>query len=117
MITTSGDTSIRITHGDSYQKTIIFENIPFDSIEAVYMTCKQLNLQKQATLNNEDYYQISFTPEETSALPNEKLETTYDLTVYLTKDKVKTALYNQPFIIVPKINVVNTGDGTEGVSL
>lgn len=101
----SGTPDIRIIQGDTYQKELYFTNVDTSLINSVDFSCKALNLFKKLDkIETGNYYLLSFTTEDTKALP--PFQGNYDITVTFIDSKVKTVLYDSFIEILSKNNPV-----------
>jgi len=100
-----GNKEILVVQGDSYQKNVIIENVEPINIDAIYISCKDLAINKQLTYNNEEQrYEFFLSADETMNLKS--MLTDFDITIYFTDGKVKTISYKAKINVLPKINKV-----------
>lgn len=98
-----GSLDIKIIQGDSYRREITVEGISIDLIEGVYFSSAELGVCKKC-FKSDNMFILEFNGEETK---NYKcVNTSYDLTIKLSGNNVKTICYNASLIILKKENMV-----------
>lgn len=104
-----GDSGIIVIQGDTYQKSVIIENVDSELIDDIYISCKDLGINKQLEYDNEnDKFVFTLTSQETINLKS--MTTTFDITVYFKDSKVKTVSYKSNIQVLPKTNAVNRNE-------
>lgn len=100
-----GNREIVVIQGDTYQKNVIVEGVDPINIEAIYISCKDLGINQELTLDeNSGKYVFIMSADETMKL--QSMITTFDITVYFIEGKVKTVSYMARVNVLPKVNKV-----------
>jgi hypothetical protein len=99
------ETTITIIKGDSLHLNLTFENLDTELIGHVYFSSRNI-ITKEFTYDEfEENYRMEILPSESAQFESGRFS--YDITVYLIDDGVKTVLRKGPFVILTKDNEVN----------
>lgn len=100
-----GSKGIVVVQGDSYQKNLIVEDIDPITIDAIYISSRDLKISKQLVYDGDTHkYVFTLSPQETENL--QSMSTTFDITIYFADGNVKTISYKARIEVLPKINKV-----------
>lgn len=99
------ETTITIVKGDSLYLNLTFENLDTELIGHVYFSSRNIITKEFIYDEAEDNYRLEILPEESADFEAGRFS--YDITVYLLDDGVKTVLRKGPFVILTKDNEVN----------
>lgn len=95
---------ITLIQGDTLEKQIILKNVDVTTIEAVYFSCKELNLCRECIRTGE-IFKLEISCEETCQFKTQTC--CYDITIKFKGDKIKTIVYRGRIKVLPKVNEVD----------
>jgi hypothetical protein len=99
------ETTITIVKGDSLNLNLTFENLDTELIGHVYFSSRNIITKEFIYDSEEESYQLQILPAESELFEVGRFS--YDITVYLLDNGVKTVLRKGPFVILSKDNEVN----------
>lgn len=100
---------IDIIKGDTIEKNIIISGINNEDIEKVYLSSKEINIDKELTYDsNTEKWVFRLESNETKDL--KEINTDFDITMKLVSSDVLTLVYRGVIQVYPKINKVGDLD-------
>jgi hypothetical protein len=103
------ETTITIVKGDSLHLNLTFENLDTELIGHVYFSSRNIITKEFIYDQDEENYRLEILTTESQGFEAGRFS--YDITVYLVDEGVKTVIRKGAFVILTKDNVVNI-DGT-----